>query len=285
MKSNTYIKELEKHIGEEKDYLKIVGVKQYGRKCKIVAKCICGNTIELTLAEFHGKSRKTCGCMYSNKGKQNNRFVHGLSRTRIYRIYRGMCNRCLDKNSISYKDYGGRGITICSEWLGENGLTNFKEWADKNGFDENAKAKDCSLDRIDPLGNYSPDNCRFANSVIQNNNKRNNRKYEINGTIKTLSQWCREYNIPCVQSVYSRLEKGMDIETALQRPMQKKVKDMSDKELEERKKLRLEKARKWRAEHREQIRESRRKWVENNPEKNRESKRKYEKKRKLHHDN
>lgn len=73
----------------------------------------------------------------------------------------------------------------------------------------------------------------------------------------------------------------MDIKTALTKPMQKRVKDMTKEEIEERKRKRLESDRKWRKEHQERIRASRRKWVENNPEKDKECKRKYEEKKRL----
>ena len=86
------------------------------------------------------------------------------------------------------------------------------------------------------------------------------------------------YNIKCMNSVRCRIKRGMDIKTALTKPMQKKVKDMTPEELEERKIKRLEKDRKWREEHKEQVRKSREKWIKNNPDKNKESKRKYEEK-------
>lgn len=96
---------------------------------------------------------------------------------------------------------------------------------------------------------------------IQSNNKTNNSYYEIDGVVKTLTEWCEEYNIKCMNSVRCRIKRGMDIKTALTKPMQKKVKDMTPEELEERKIKRLEKDRKWREEHKEQVRKSREKWI------------------------
>ena len=116
---------------------------------------------------------------------------------------------------------------------------------------------------------------------VQANNKRNNNYYTIDGVTKTLSEWCREYGNLCVQSVYGRLKRGMDIKTALTKPMQKKVSEMTEEELAERKRKALERDRKWRSEHKEQIQASRRKWIENNPEKNIQSKRRYEEKKKM----
>ena len=115
---------------------------------------------------------------------------------------------------------------------------------------------------------------------VQSNNRRNNNFYTIDGVTKTLSEWCREYGNLCIQSVYGRLKRGMDIKTALTKPMQKKVSEMTNEELMERRKRCLERDRKWRLEHKEQIQASRRKWVDNNPDKNIQSKRKYMEKRK-----
>lgn len=202
--------------------------------------------------------------------------IHGLSRTRIYGVYRDMYNRCYNEKDISYDNYGGRGIKVCQEWLDDFMI--FRKWAYDNGYDENAPRGTYTLDRINPDGDYEPSNCRWANNYTQMNNKRNNLYYEIDGVTKTLSEWCREYGNLCVQSVYGRIKRGMDIKTALTKPMRKNVKDMTEEEKEIRRQKALERDRKWRAEHKEQIKASRRKWVENNPDKDKECKRNYEEK-------
>lgn len=206
---------------------------------------------------------------------------HGLSRTRIYGVYRDMYNRCCNEKDISYSFYGERGISICDDWIGEDGFLVFRKWAYENGYNENAKRGECTLDRIDPNGNYCPENCRWVDSITQQNNKRNNIYYTIDGVTKTLSEWCRDYENLCVQSVYERLKRGMDIKTALTKPMMKKSSNMTEEELLERKRKALERDRKWRTEHKEQVQASRRKWIENNPEKNIQSKRKYEEKKRM----
>lgn len=202
-----YLDELKEHIGERRDYLEIVGVKQIGRKGRVVVKCDCGKEKIMQLSQFYNKSIHSCGCVGVPKGKDSNRYIHGMSRTRIFNVYRDMINRCYDKNDISYENYGGRGIIVCPEWLEECGVENFVEWAYENGYDENAPRGQCTLDRIDVNGDYCPDNCRWVSMSVQANNKSNNNYYTIDGVTKTLSEWCREYNVENFQSVWSRIKR------------------------------------------------------------------------------
>lgn len=273
-----YLDELKKEIGRKKDKLEIIGAKQYSRGGKVIVKCQCGKIKEMTLSEFNNPLVHSCGCSKNPTGENRKSYKHGMSKEKIYTIYRDIYNRCYNIKDISYSAYGARGIKMCDEWLGENGLEIFADWAYENGYDEAAKRGQCTIDRIDVNGNYEPSNCRFVSMKIQSNNKTNNSYYEIDGVVKTLTEWCEEYNIKCMNSVRCRIKRGMDIKTALTKPMQKKVKDMTLEELEERKIKRLEKDRKWREEHKEQVRKSREKWIKNNPDKNKESKRKYEEK-------
>ena len=107
---------------------------------------------------------------------------------RLAKIYEGMNARCYNPNHIAYKNYNGRGISICDEWL--NDYYKFEEWALNNGYKDTL-----SIDRIDNDGNYEPSNCRWATPLQQTNNMRNNVIIEIDGVAKTLPQWAREYGI------------------------------------------------------------------------------------------
>lgn len=110
--------------------------------------CECGNTKIVRGESLKRYPNISCGCSrYPQTPKTG---------SRLYRIYSGMKLRCFNPNNDRWKNYGGRGITVCDEWLDkEHGYDNFKQWALNNGYD-----KSLSLDRIDVNGNYTPDNCR-----------------------------------------------------------------------------------------------------------------------------
>lgn len=93
-------------------------------------------------------------------------------RKRLRDVWSAMMERCYDPAFKEYAHYGGSGITVCDEW--RYSFAAFLMWAMENGYDENAKRNECTLDRIDPFGNYSPDNCRFIDMTAQNTNQKVN---------------------------------------------------------------------------------------------------------------
>lgn len=143
----------------------------------------------------------------------------------LYKAYWRMKIRCYDKNRDCYERYGGRGITVCDEWLDkQNGFNRFYKWSIENGFyydKEGTKYNNCTLDRIDNDKGYSPDNCRWVNRKVQNNNKRDNINYEIDGKVMSLKAWCKEYNMPYL-AVYLRIKRRKwDFFRALTEPISK----------------------------------------------------------------
>lgn len=137
---------------------------------------------------------------------------HGATGTRLYQAWENMRARCNRKSSREYENYGGRGISVCSEW--NEHFESFRDWALNNGYSEQL-----TLDRIDVNGNYEPGNCRWISNKEQQNNKRNNRNITYNGRTQTLNQWAKELGmIP--KTLQGRLDKsGWSIEKALTTPV------------------------------------------------------------------
>lgn len=133
--------------------------------------CDCGQVTIVQACSLKSQSVRSCGCA---KSERNQKYftTHGCSKEKLYRLWKDIKKRCYNNNFKQFKDYGGRGIKVCDKWL--NDYLEFRIWALNNGYNPNAKFGDCTIDRINVNGNYSPDNCRFVSMKVQNNNKRRN---------------------------------------------------------------------------------------------------------------
>lgn len=148
-------------------------------------------------------------------GKDNANYKDGRTGSRLYSIYRSMKTRCYNQNAKNYKNYGGRGITICEQWLEDFKM--FHDWALSHGYRD-----DLIIDRMDVNGNYEPNNCRWVTHLEQNNNARTNHIITFNGVTMTLTEWSRHFNIDR-NTITARLKRGWDIERALTTPVYPKV--------------------------------------------------------------
>ena len=159
--------------------------RQHGHRY-ILCRCDCGNEKSINLNSLVKGMSNSCGC-YRREFIANRNYKHGLTKRetkieRLYTIWSGMKYRCCDPNGKGYHNYGGRGITVCDEWI--NDYTAFKEWSLNNGY-----AEDLSIDRIDNDKGYSPDNCRWTTMKVQANNTRVNHRVTYQGETHTLSEW------------------------------------------------------------------------------------------------
>lgn len=99
--------------------------------------CDCGKTVIVNGKSLRSSGQKSCGCLQREwADSQHNRRTHGGTKERLFRIWRGMIDRCYYPSHNRYQDYGGRGIYICPEWRHDYAV--FRKWAMSNGYDENA---------------------------------------------------------------------------------------------------------------------------------------------------
>ena len=132
--------------------------------------------------------------------------THGLCNTPMHHVWLSMKGRCYCKTNKSYKNYGGRGITVCDEWI--KSYRAFYEWAVSSGY-----KKGLSIERIDNNKGYSPDNCKWADKNEQAKNRRNVIDVTYNGKTQCLAEWARELGISR-GTIKSRLDQGRSVEEA-----------------------------------------------------------------------
>lgn len=180
--------------------------------------CSCGKEVTVFSSNLKRGTSTSCGC---NKKINPNSKKHGMSDSRIYRIWSLMKSRCNNKNSRAYPRYGGRGIKVCDEW---NEPSNFFNWAMENGYRE-----DLTIDRIDNNGDYCPENCRWVSMKEQENNTSRNIFFSMDGETKSLTQWCDCFNMPYA-AVRKRIKTlGWDFRKAIETPIDNKYHHKSSK--------------------------------------------------------
>ena len=173
-----------------------------------LCKCDCGIYTYAQMAQLTRGKKKTCGCHFEQR-----RNGKGIAHTPTYLSWASMKRRCYDKNFKQYKDYGGRGVTVCDRWL--ESIENFIE-------DMGERPEGCTLDRIDTDGNYCKENCKWSTKSEQVRNRRANFNITIDGETKCLEDWCIQYGINR-STVYSRLVRNWDIKKALTTPINKNI--------------------------------------------------------------
>ncbi len=176
-----------------------------------LCKCDCGETKTVRTPLLTAGFVVSCGC----RKKEIQRFgsiTHGLSRTREYKCYKLIKDRCYNPNYKRFHDWGGRGIKMCERWL--NSFQAF--YADMGPRPSN----DHSIERIDNNGDYWPGNCYWATRSQQANNRRSNRFIIFNKKTKTIMEWSRLVNIPYA-TIVARLNYGWSAEDVLTVPVRR----------------------------------------------------------------
>lgn len=201
-------------IGQRFERLTVIefaSVKNKGTYWKCL--CDCGNEKIISGNSLKGGKTKSCGCL----NFEGNRRTHGMCGTKFYNTWLNMKQRCNNPNSTKYKIYGKRGIKVCDRWL--KSFENFrddmlpkylihsKEYGEKN----------TTIDRENNMGNYNPNNCRFATQEIQADNRRSNHLLTYKGKTMNIKYWAKFLKIN--RRVLSRrILKGWEIERALTTP-------------------------------------------------------------------
>lgn len=130
--------------------------------------------------------------------------IHGRKRTELYRVWCAMKERCSNPHNKSFRNYGAKGIAVCTEW--RESFNAFREWAIAAGY-----KKGLTIDRIDCARGYSPDNCRFATTAEQNRNYSRNHNITYNGETHCIADWEKITGINRATILY-RIKAGKTVE-------------------------------------------------------------------------
>lgn len=196
------------NIGERFGRLQVVECVNKNKNGAKIYHCICdcGNEKDAIGAELRRGKVKSCGCLF-REVQLKNVTKHGGRYCTLYNVWKDMRRRCTNEKRGNYKNYGGRGITVCDEW---QDFQAFYDWAMSNGYKEGL-----TIDRINVNGNYEPSNCRWATQREQANNKRTNILLDVGGVKHTVAEWATIKGIR-PSTIYSRLYRGCSAEKALE---------------------------------------------------------------------
>jgi hypothetical protein len=149
-----------------------------GRNALWVCRCVCGSIRNVVGYTLTSGTSSGCGCIKKALGHTS-----AGKTSAEYMAWRQMRRRCTNRNATGYKDYGGRGITVCKEWDTFEGF--FSDMGPRPSLLH-------SIDRIDNNGPYTPMNCRWSTKKEQSNNTRSNHLVEYEGSIYTISNLARK---------------------------------------------------------------------------------------------
>lgn len=201
-------------IGQVFGRLVVIGIgeKKKNKAVKVECLCECGQTTFVSKYSLLNGDTKSCGCLFRELLVAR-LTVHGKSGTPIYKTWSGIIKRCTDPKTIQWKDYGGRGITVCDRWrVFENFYTDM-------GDKPFPKAQ---IDRIDNDKGYFPGNCRWVTGSENSRNRRNNSTLTIGGTTKTTAEWSKITGIGHSTLAFRKMS-GWPDEKILSQPLRKRI--------------------------------------------------------------
>ena len=173
--------------------------KRDGNNVVFECQCDCGNTVFVAGDKLKKGNNKSCGCL-----KVDRLYRHGLARHPLYNTWAKLIARCTVPNYPQWDYYGGRGITVCSEWAAPLGVACFIA-------DMHPRPPGMSIDRIDNDGPYSKANCRWATDREQNSNTRQNNRITYQGKTLIVSEWARALGIT-KSAMHKRLKSGRPLQ-------------------------------------------------------------------------
>lgn len=203
-------------IGKKFGRLLVIGLsKERGSRgqLKYICKCDCGQIKHILGESLRSSKCQSCGCLNREITSAKMK-THGGSSSRLYHVWQGIKNRCLNPNSPEYYNYGGRGITICDEWLD---FDNFRVFMLSIGYNSKAAKGAQTIERIDVNKGYFPDNCTLIPLKQQPLNMTSNRKIRANNQTKLLTEWARELEVS-ETTIINRIKRGWSPEKAVTTP-------------------------------------------------------------------
>ena len=144
-----------------------------------LCRCDCNNLHWVAVTNLMNGHSKSCGCLNKEITSKRSK-THGQSKTPTYSIWKGMHKRCKNPKDKNFKNYGGRGISVCPEWSAYEVF--YRDMGER-------PSNKHSIDRKDNEKGYSSDNCQWATQGMQSNNSRANILITHNGVTKTVSEW------------------------------------------------------------------------------------------------
>lgn len=185
--------------------------RRYGKRGSLrrywFCQCACGTFREIDGGNLTSGHTESCGC--ANVGRSPTNKTHGMSETRVFRIWHNMLRRCYDSRREYYRNYGARGVTVCDRW--RESFENFLADMGMPPSDEH------TLERKEGHLGYEPSNCCWATRTEQANNRRTNVRLTFQDRTMTIAEWARELGIGD-STIRFRLKNGWSVERALTTP-------------------------------------------------------------------